>query len=82
MTIFVDILVGVERKSRVWPVGFISIAVFPVGEAEISELLQSSEVIGTDMRITPPGRIGLRRARGSSYHTRWSDSRSHPQVFR
>ena len=39
MTIFVDILVGVERKSRVWPVGFISIAVFPVSEDEISEFL-------------------------------------------
>lgn len=40
MAIFVDILVGVERKSRIWRVGFISIAVLTVSEAEISEFLQ------------------------------------------
>ena len=40
MAIFVDILVGVERKSRIWRVGFISIAVLTVSEVEISEFSQ------------------------------------------
>ena len=41
MAVFVDILVDVEPEIRIWRAGIISIAVFPVSEAEISEFLQT-----------------------------------------